>query len=265
MPKKAMITIDKIEEMYSNMKANGVNTDTTMLYGYFFISDKSEKFDKAANELKQKGFHFVEIYQTESKSEWWLHVERKEIHNAKSLFKLNKELYEIADNFKIEYDGYDVGNIDPNKPIDRNTYVVPEEFKATDFDKNNFPCLLVGNTAFDRFPHKDEFYYFLKVILKYEHDEKVMLPTEEELDKLDEFENFIENKLTQNTIENYYVFRDTYKGFRNFYIVTKDSLRTIEVMKLIKISGKQRQFDYEIIADKNWNLYNEIRPKFPKE
>jgi len=258
------ISLEEIEEMFSNMKSNGVNTDTTMLWGYFFTAKKKDKFEEVVNELKSKKFDFVEIYQADDKS-YWLHLERKETHNAKSLYNLDDELYEIADKYKITYDGFDVGNVDKDKPIERDTYAVPEEFETLDYQKENFPCLLIGNTAFDSFPHKEEFSYFIKVTTLYKKDDKVMLPIENEIDELDKFEQFVENNLTQNKIKNYYVFRDTHKGIRNFYIVTNDNIGATEVLKLIKNSGKQRQFDFEIITDKTWNLYNEFRKKMPKE
>lgn len=258
------IPLEKIEEMFSNMHANGVNTDQIMLWGYFFTSTKKDQFDKVAKELKSKNFEFVEIFQAEDKS-YWLHLERKEIHNAKSLFELDEELYAIADKYKIIYDGFDVGNVNKDKPIERDTYVVPEEFKTLDYQKDNYPCLLIGNTAFDKFPHKEEFCYFIKVTTTYKKDEKAMLPIDGELDELDKFEYFIENNLTQNQIKNYYVFRDTHKGVRNFYIVTNDKIGATEVITLIKNSGKQRTFNFEIMTDKNWNLYTEFRKKMPNE
>src|SRR5690606_2384656 len=254
------IPLEKIEEMFSNMHANGVNTDTTMLWGYFFTSNKKEKFDQVANELKNKKFELVEIYQADDKS-YWMHLQRKEIHNTKSLYAIDEELYVIADKYKIIYDRFDVGNVDKDKPIERDTYAVPEQFKTLDYQKDNFPCLLIGNVAFDNFLHKEEFCYFIKVTTAYQKDEKVMLPTSEELDKLDKFEFFIEDNLTQNKIKNYYVFRDTHKGIRNFYIVTNDKTGAIEVINLIKKSEKQRAFDFEILTDKNWNLYKEFRKK----
>ena len=92
-----------------------------------------------------------------------------------------------------------------------------------------------------------------------------MLPTNKELDKLDKFEFFIENNLTQNKIKNYYVFRNTHKGIRNFYIVTNDKNGAIKVINSIKNSNKQRQFDFEILTDKNWDTYKEFRIKMSKE
>ena len=235
--KSEKISLEKIQEMFSNMKSNGINTDTTMLWGYFFTSNKKDKFDQVANELKAQKFEFVEIFQAEDKS-YWLHLERKEIHNAKSLYQLDELLYNVADKYKIHYDGFDVGNVDKTKAIERDTYAVPEEFKTLDIEKDNYPCLLIGNTAFDKFSHKEEFSYFIKITTLYKKDEKVMLPTNKELDELDKFELFVESNLTQNKIKNYYVFRDTHKGIRNFYLVTNDNIGATEVIKLIKNLNK---------------------------
>lgn len=257
------IPLEKIEEMFSKMKSSGVNTNSKMLWGYFFKSKNKDKFEQVANELKAKDFDFVEIYKTKDKM-YWLHLERKETHSANSLYQLDDELYEIADKYQIAYDGFEVGNVDKNKPIERDTYAVPEEYRTLDYQKDNFPCLLIGNTAFDRFPHREEFFYFLKVTTSYETDKKVMLPTIDELNELDKFEYFIESNLTQNSIKNYYVFRETHKGVRNFYIVTNNLIGTNELLKLIKNSGNQRTFEFEIIPDITWNLYNDFRKKMPK-
>jgi hypothetical protein len=254
------IPLKKIEEMFSNMHANGMNTDQIMHWGYFFTSTKKDKFDQIANKLKRENFEFVEIFQAEDNS-YWLHLERKEIHDTKSLYELDEKLYSIADEYNIIYDGFDVGNVDKDKPIEQDTYVVPEEFKTLDYQKDNYPCLLTGNTAFDNFPHKEEFCYFIKVTTDYKKDEKAKLPTDGELEELDKFEYFIENNLTQNQIKNYYVFRDTHKGIRNFYIVTNDKVGAKEVITLIKNSRKQRTFEVEIISDKSWKLYTEFMKK----
>ncbi|MCS4228931.1 DUF695 domain-containing protein [Sphingobacterium sp. BIGb0165] len=259
------IPLEEIEGMFSKMKANGVYTDTILLWGYFFTSDRKDHFDQITKELKKQNFEFVEIFQADDKS-YWLHLERKEIHNAKSLFELDKELYKIADKYKTTYDGFDVGNINKGQPIQRDTYTVPEEFKTTDYSKDNLPYLLVGNTAFDRFPHKAEFCHFVKVTTAFVGDaSKTMLPTDEELNELDQFEHTIEKYLKENNIKCYYIFRDTHRGIRNFYIVTNDKIGTTKVFNSIKDSKKIREFNYEISTDKNWDLYHDFRKKIPNE
>lgn len=259
------IPLEEIEGMFSKMKANGVYTDTILLWGYFFTSDRKDHFDQIAKELKKQNFEFVEIFQADDKS-YWLHLERQEIHNAKSLFELDKELYKIADKYKTTYDGFDVGNINKGQPIQRDTYVVPEEFKTIDNSKDDLPYLLVGNTAFDRFPHKAEFCNFVKVTTAFvSNASKTMLPTNEELNELDQFEHTIEMYLKENNIKYYYVFRDTHSGIRNFYIVTNDKIGATKVFNSIKDSKKIKEFNYKISTDKNWDLYRDFRKKIQDE
>jgi hypothetical protein len=258
------IPMEKIEEMFAQAKANGVNTDNTMLWGYFFTSENKVDFMKVANELKSKNFDFVEIYQDVNKT-YWLHVERKEIHTEKSLYALDDELYAVADKYNVTYDGFDVGNVDKDKAIERDTYAVPEEFNTLSSEKDNYPYLLIGNTAFDRFPHKEEFCYFIKVTAPYKNDKQNMLPIDGELEDLDKFEHFVEDNLIKNKIKNYYVFRDTHKGIRNFYMVTNDKNAATKVLNLIKNSREQRSFDFEILTDKNWVLYKDFKEKMPNK
>ncbi|MCO4292258.1 DUF695 domain-containing protein [Solitalea sp. MAHUQ-68] len=256
-----MIGLDKIEELFNNMKSNGVNTDSEMLYGYFFTNQTSDQLEKLADQLKGENYKFVDIHQDEDKL-FWLHVERVEKHNPKSLFALNEELYKQAEKYKLDsYDGFDIGNTDPNKPIDRDTYAVPEEFKTADFDQDGHPFLLIGNAAFEQFPHKEEFCHFIKITTQYKAEENSLLPSEKELDEMNDFEFFIENNLTKNGVRNYYVFRDTHKGLRHFYLVTNDKDEAPNILEFLKTSGDQRKFDFEILTDKNWTLYNDILGK----
>jgi len=238
-----------------------VNPDNEMLYGYFFTNKTREPLERLADDLKKENYKYVSIYPDEDNL-LWLHVEKIEIHNPKSLFALNKQLYALADKYNLEsYDGFDIGNTDPNKPIDRDTYAVPEEFKAADFTQDGYLFLLIGNSAFERFPHKEEFCYFLKITTQYKTDDDSLLPNAQELDEMDNFESFVENNLTRNGIKNYYVFRDTHKGIRHFYLVTNDKDEASNFLKFLKESGNQRKFDFEVLTDKNWTLYNAVLVK----
>lgn len=57
------------------MKSNGVNTDSEMLYGYFFTNKTREPLDKLADEIKKENYKFVDIYLDEDNL-LWLHVEK---------------------------------------------------------------------------------------------------------------------------------------------------------------------------------------------
>lgn len=260
-----MIPKEEIVGFFDRMKSNGVDTNTKMLYGYFFTNDEPKKLEKVAEELKKQGFEYVDIYPDET-NQYWLHMERIEIHNSESLFSLNKELYAIADKFSIEtYDGFDVGNADKTKGIERDTYVVPEEFKSNDFEKDGSPFLVIANSAFDNFPHKTEFSNFIEITSIYTIEDTSKMPNEIEYAELDELDDFIENNLNQNGIKSYYIGRTTFGGERKIYFVTNDKDGANGLMNFLKENGNKRAFEFKIIEDPKWNLYEEINIKLNKK
>lgn len=249
------IPLEQVEAFFENMKAKGVNTDTTMLYGYFFTNETKAPLERAAKELKDKGFQFVEIHQSDDKI-YWLQIQRKEIHNGQSLYSLNKELYKLANSYNLQsYDGYDVGNVDPTKAIVTDTYIVPEEFSAKDYMKDGYPFILVINEAFDRFSHKEEFCYFIKITCNYPIVDESKLPSEAELDTFDRLERTIEEALKTKNVKNYYVFRSTHIGERNFFIATNNKEAANKIMKNFQKTSKIFPFKYEIIKDEKWAIY----------
>lgn len=260
-----MIPKEEIVGFFDRMKSNGVNTNTKMLYGYFFTNDEPKKLEKVAEELKKQGFEYVDIYPDET-NQYWLHMERIEIHNSESLFSLNKELYAIADKFSIKtYDGFDVGNADKTKAIERNTYVVPEEFKSNDFEKDGSPFLVIANSAFDNFLHKTEFSNFIEITSNYTIEDTSKMPNEIEYAELDELDVFIENNLNQNGIKSYYIGRTTFGGERKIYFVTNDKDGANGLMNFLKENGNKKAFEFKIIEDPKWNLYEEINIKLNKK
>lgn len=253
-----MIAFEKVQEMFTNMHSNGVDTEIKMLYGYFFTNVEPKQLEKVSEHLKKDGFEYVDIYPDDT-GEYWLHMERIEIHDANSLFELNKSLYAVADEFNVtSYDGFDVGNADKNQPIERDTYVVPEEYGTNDLIIDGVPKLIVANKGFERFPHKEEFFYFIEIKTKYAIENASKLPSEDELEVLDNFEMFIESNLTQNKISNYYIGRTTYNEERVFNLVTNEKDGATGLMEFIKENGKQREFEYKIIEDKEWKIYSDL-------
>jgi hypothetical protein len=252
------ISREKIEEMFANMEANGVRTDTTLRWGYFFTADEKAPLDKAVAELSARKFALVVIRQDEDKK-YWAHLERVEMHTKQTLYALDEELYKVAGRHGVQYDGFDVGNVDTGKALERDTYVVPEEYQVAQIQKDGDMLFLSGNTAFDRFPHKEEFAHFIKISVSFHTDDRVM----DEMDALDNFETVVENDLTQHNIRNYYVFRETYRDRRSFYFATNDKPGAAAVLRALKASGQHRPFEFEIIADRNWDLYRGFRSQVP--
>ena len=112
-----MITIEQLEEMFTNMREHtDWDVDGELLWGYFFTDADPDKLEKAAEALDQMGYDVVEIFQSEddedpSITDFVLHVERIEPHTPKTLFDRNNELIAFAQKHGLEsFDGVDVGS-----------------------------------------------------------------------------------------------------------------------------------------------------------
>ena len=60
-----MIERESVEKMFSEMKADGLEVDTEMLWGYYFTDPNIDKLEAAVPELEEQGFEFVELLETE--------------------------------------------------------------------------------------------------------------------------------------------------------------------------------------------------------
>lgn len=108
-----MITLESLEEMFANIRAKTKwNIDGDLLWGYFFDDPNPEKLRPVAEELKKVGYRFVDLYPSDDKTTYILHVEKVEQHTPRSLYARNREFYSLAEKYGIEsYDGMDVGPV----------------------------------------------------------------------------------------------------------------------------------------------------------
>ena len=258
--KKEMIPLKDIQEMYNNMEASGVKLDSDFLYTYFFISEEKANLEKLKVELEKQNFQKITIEKREQ-NEYWLDASRVERHNAKSLFEIGKTFYKIADKYNVDYDGFDLGNSDGKSGIERDTYIVPEDFKMDNLEKNNLPELVIVNSAFVFFPHKEEFKYILEFSVPYKFTEKSKLPSNKDLKNLDNLEFAIEEILTKNNVKNYYVFRTTTNEERKFYIAVSDKNTATKILE--KFPQKEK-FILKVIEDEKWEIYYDTMKRMPK-
>jgi hypothetical protein len=110
-PKKPMIQLEQLEEMFSQMRAKAPwNVDGPLLWGYFFTDRNAEKLKPVAKLLQERGYRLVNIYPTDDRSTFVLHVEKIEHHTPASLDTRNHEFYRLAEEYRLDsYDGMDVG------------------------------------------------------------------------------------------------------------------------------------------------------------
>ncbi|MCP4448327.1 MAG: ribonuclease E inhibitor RraB [Myxococcales bacterium] len=100
-------------EMFERMQVEaGWDVNSKLLWGYFFTNKSPAKLHAAGEDLRAKGYRLVKVFQDDEKENYWLHVEREEVHTPQSLFDRNQELAEFAAEHDLAtYDGMDVGPI----------------------------------------------------------------------------------------------------------------------------------------------------------
>jgi hypothetical protein len=111
---KTMISLQSLQEMFASMKVKTKwNLDGNMVWGYFFTDPDPKKLRQAGDALVESGYHLVDIYLSDDKRTYVLHVEKIEHHTPETLNQRNLEFYKLADQFHLgSYDGMDVGPVD---------------------------------------------------------------------------------------------------------------------------------------------------------
>ncbi len=117
---KKEIDEKKIKQTYlifDRLEAQGVETRKPLLYGYFFFDKESTKLERLAADLTKQNYSLVRLEKNDD-GVFVLHVEKVEVHSADSLLQREDELRSLARRFLVAtYDGWDVGNADPTKPL----------------------------------------------------------------------------------------------------------------------------------------------------
>jgi tetratricopeptide (TPR) repeat protein len=108
--------MEAINSIFDRLEAQGIDTKQEFLYGYFFCRKNKSQLESLKQVLVQRLFSFVEIRKDEEL--FVLHtVEKIKRHTRESLFATKQNFIKLAEHDGIFYDGFDVGNIDPAKPL----------------------------------------------------------------------------------------------------------------------------------------------------
>jgi len=107
-----MFEKSQLIEMFEDMRARAPwDVDSDLLWGYFFSGDDRDALCRLSEKLVSLDYRLVEIRTDENQPGFWLHVEKVETHSADSLHERNQELYRMADEHCVTYDGMDVGTV----------------------------------------------------------------------------------------------------------------------------------------------------------
>lgn len=108
---------EHIDTIFDEMELQGVDIKKPLLYGYYFYDQDQSKLEKLKNELLKDQYKLVRLEKAENQ-EFLLQVEKVEIHSRASLLERENQLEQLSKTFQVaSYDGWDVGNPDPTKPL----------------------------------------------------------------------------------------------------------------------------------------------------
>lgn len=109
--------MELINSIFDKIELQGVDTKQNLLYGYFFFDKDKSKLEKLKNELIKQSYKFV-VLDKKDNGEFMLHVEKVEKHTRQSLYDREQNLRQLATDYIVSsFDGFDVGNADPTKPL----------------------------------------------------------------------------------------------------------------------------------------------------
>ena len=110
--------IETLEFSFHEMRDAGWDTDSDLLWGFFFVDSDVSKLKRLSEHLRSLDYRFVDIFELEDENEkpsgnYMLHVERVEIHHPDTLAKRNVAFSQLASQWGVAaYDGWDAGRVE---------------------------------------------------------------------------------------------------------------------------------------------------------
>lgn len=98
---------NQIQSLYSQLTANGFDTQKPISYHYFFIDQNEQDLDRLKDILLKQNYKYVRTSKNAGK--YQLEVKKMEAHNAASATQKGKSLNELAKANNIEtFDGFEI-------------------------------------------------------------------------------------------------------------------------------------------------------------
>ena len=101
--------LDTVQEMFSRMHGDGLDTSTPLQWGYFFVNSAPALLEELAVQFEEFGYRKESLHQSDDGA-WVLQLSKVETHTAESLHARNEKFNALVDDWGIDlYDGWDVG------------------------------------------------------------------------------------------------------------------------------------------------------------
>lgn len=144
------------------------------------------------------------------------------------------------------------------KPMTKYNVIIPEEIhQVLEFNQKELPGIAVVNVALKDFVQKEVFSYHCSLVINFEDVIANGMPSQNERDVVDRFQDFLDEKIKGNPEKPNALFlaRVTWNATRELIWRVFDPELTNEFLSgIIERKYYPREFDYKIDPDKDWEL-----------
>jgi regulator of RNase E activity RraB len=97
-----MITIEECQDVFTELKADGIDTSKPLLWIFSFVDEDKRALEKLSNDLAKQGFKFKAIENTTDENNklteyLMLHITINKVYDATTLFGQNEAFDTLAD------------------------------------------------------------------------------------------------------------------------------------------------------------------------
>lgn len=106
-----------IDSIFTRMEADGINTNQELLFSFYFFDKNKKDLEALGQHLSEQGYRIARL-ELMPDVKYLLNVEKVAVHSRESLLKEEVKMVELSVQFDVDdYDGWEVGNADPTKPL----------------------------------------------------------------------------------------------------------------------------------------------------
>lgn len=135
----------------------------------------------------------------------------------------------------------------------------PEQFSVVEhIDDQGYLTYFTINFAYKTFAHREQFPWFLKIIVKPVHCNENGHPQADEAEVLNQFENYLDERIREGAVAHYIGRTTLYKSREILYYLDTAERACLILESLKEDSDPIRDFTFQVKYDVNWNDVNAI-------
>lgn len=105
-------SLPRVETIFRRIRAeSGWDMNAPHRYGYSFVNNTPTQLRELSCELGHEGYRLVRLELVPDDGQWWLEMEREELHSPRTLHERNVYFSKLAEARHVLYYGWDVERV----------------------------------------------------------------------------------------------------------------------------------------------------------